>query len=43
MLFFVNAHEEVIRLDISVKEMIIVQVFDPLDHLVANHGYGLET
>lgn len=33
----IRSHEEVVRLDISVDDLPLVQVFDAFDHLVADH------
>ena len=41
MLFFVDADQKVIWFHVPVDEMIIVQVLDPLQHLVSNHDDSL--
>lgn len=39
---FVQADAEVIRLDIPVDEVSVVNVFDPLDHLVDQHQHRFQ-
>ena len=36
-----DAHEEVVRLDVAVDEVLVVHVLDPPDHLVRQHEHGL--
>jgi hypothetical protein len=38
MLFLVDANKEVVRLDVSVQEVIVMQKFHSLNHLVSNHS-----
>jgi len=42
VLFFIDSNQEVVRFDVSMKEVIIVQKFHSLDHLVSNHGNSLQ-
>jgi hypothetical protein len=37
MAVFANAHQEVIRLDISVQDLSLVQILYAVDHLLAKH------
>uniref|UniRef100_A0A182IYJ2 Uncharacterized protein n=1 Tax=Anopheles atroparvus TaxID=41427 RepID=A0A182IYJ2_ANOAO len=37
-----DAHEEVIRLDVAVDEVLHVQILQPADHLVDEHQHGLD-
>ena len=36
-----DAHQEVVRLDVAVDEVLVVHVLDPPDHLVRQHEDGL--
>ena len=36
-----DAHQEVVRLDVAVDEVLVVHVLDPPDHLVGQHEDGL--
>lgn len=38
----IESHTKVIRLDISVDEVTIVDVFNPRDHLIDKHKDGFE-
>lgn len=38
----VQSDTEIVRLDVSVDEVPVVDVLDPLDHLVDQHQYGLQ-
>jgi len=38
----VDSHTEVVRFDVSVEEMSVVDVLYPVDHLVNNHQNCLE-
>ena len=42
MLFFVNAYQKVIRLHVSVQEMVVMQELYSLNHLVTQHQDSLE-
>ena len=42
VLFFAMADQKVIRLHITMDEVIIVQEFQPLNHLISNHQSGLD-
>ena len=39
---FPVAHHKVVRLDVAVNESLVVDVLDPLHHLVAHHESGLQ-
>ena len=39
---FVQSNTEVVRLDISVDEMSVMDVLDPCDHLVNQHQHRLQ-
>ena len=34
-----NSHEKVVRLDIAMNEIFVVNVLDPTDHLVGQHQH----
>lgn len=38
----IQTNTEVIWFDIAMNEMTVVDVFDPLDHLVDQHEYGFQ-
>jgi len=42
ILFFTQAYQEVIRLDIPVEKVLRVHIFDPIDHLILQHDHSLE-
>jgi hypothetical protein len=42
VLFFADADEEIIRLDIPVQEVSAVNEFNSLEHLVGQHQHCLE-
>jgi hypothetical protein len=39
---FVESHTEVVRFDVSVDEVPIVNILDPADHLIDEHEHGLQ-
>lgn len=42
VLLLTNANQEVVRLDVSVKEVATVDKLNSLEHLVSKHEYSLE-
>ena len=42
MLFFVYSYQEVIRLHVSMQEMVVMQELNPLHHLVSQHQHCLQ-
>ena len=41
VLFFINSYQEVVRFHVPMDKVIVMQILDPLYHLVSQHDYSL--